>query len=376
MLVSKSFNHKACLTLPMQVSSMTRIAKLKTALTQAGFDGYLIFNGVNMLYFLGFPGTSALLVPPEGDPVVYVYSVNYEQAKAAGKRFNVQLVKSTENLLAKIVAQAKTCGVRKLCVDSLGVDAWRNLSKEFAGEDAVQVNVSFVQGLRKVKDREEIALMRRAGEITSEGMKAAAEAIKPGVKEYEVAGEIEYALRRCGAGPTAFETIVASGACSAFPHGGCSRREIRSGDLVVVDIGATFDYYCSDMTRTFVEGKPSAKQQKIYQTVLKAHDTAFEAIKAGAVIGSVDAAARKVIADAGYGEYFVHRLGHGVGLEVHEPPSLFSENKELLAAGNVVTDEPGIYIPGYGGVRIEDTVLVTAKDAEKLTCGPYSLCGV
>jgi len=359
------------------VTFLKRIDALKNkAFAEDGFNGYLVFNGANMLYFLGFPGTSALFVPSEGEGLVYVYSVNYEQAKAAGKGFNVQLVKSTENLLAKIAAQAKACGVKKLCVDSLSVDAWRNLSKEFAGEDAVQVNGSFVQGLRRVKDKEEIALMRRASEITGEGMKAAAEAVKPGVKEYEVAGEIEYAMRRSGAGPTAFETIVASGACSAFPHGGCSRREIQSGDLVVVDIGATFDYYCSDMTRTFVAGKPSAKQQKIYRTVLKAHDAAFDAIKAGAVIGDVDAVARKVIADAGYGEYFVHRLGHGVGLEVHEPPSMFSENKELLAAGNVVTDEPGIYIPGYGGVRIEDTVLVTAKGAEKLTSGPYSLCGV
>jgi Xaa-Pro aminopeptidase len=180
-------------------------------------------------------------------------------------------------------------------------------------------------------------------------------------------------MRRRGAGSTAFETIVASGACSAFPHGGCSCREIREGDLVVVDIGATYQHYCSDMTRTLVAGKPSAKQQKIYATVKAAQQKAFEAIKADVTVGDVDAVARQLITDAGYGEYFVHRLGHGVGLEVHEAPSMGPGGKEKLVAGCVVTDEPGIYIPGFGGVRIEDTVLVGKKESERLTVGSYSL---
>jgi Xaa-Pro aminopeptidase len=345
----------------------------KLALKEGNCNGHLVFNGMNQLYFLGFPGTSVLLVPEHDEPTVYVYGVNYEQAKAMGKGFNVQLVKSDENLLVKLAGQAKACGVKQLCVDALGVEAWRNLAKEFQDVNAVQVNGGFVQELRRVKDSEEIEFMRRAGELTSLGVEAAAEAVKSGVKEFEVAAEIEYAMRRRGAGPTAFESIVASGACSAFPHGGCSGRAICEGDLVVVDIGATYNYYCSDMTRTFVAGKASAKQQKIYSVVQAAQQKAFEAMKAGAVIGDVDAAARQLIAEAGYVEYFVHRLGHGVGLEVHEAPSLYSGSKEVLGVGNVVTDEPGIYIPGFGGVRIEDTVLITEKGAEKLTAGPYSL---
>jgi Xaa-Pro dipeptidase len=234
----------------------------------------------------------------------------------------------------------------------------------------VEVNNSIVQTLRMVKDKQELEYMRKAAELTSRGMEAAVETVKPGMKEYEVAAEIEYAMRKRGAGPTAFETIVASGAWSAFPHGGCSGREIRAGDLVVVDIGATFNFYCSDMTRTFVAGQPSEKQQKIYDTVKAAQQNALKTIKTGMPIPEVDSAARKVIEAAGYGEFFVHRLGHGVGLEVHEPPTLNQTNKDLLAAGNVVTVEPGIYLPGYGGVRIEDTVLVTTKGAEKLTSGP------
>ena len=160
---------------------------------------------------------------------------------------------------------------------------------------------------------------------------------------------------------------------SAFPHGSCSDRTIREGDLVVVDLGATYNFYRSDMTRTFTAGKPTEKQKKIYETVKLAHQKAFEAIKPNIPAKEVDAAARQVIEAAGYGEFFVHNLGHGVGLEIHEAPTLSPDSKDTLAVGNVVTDEPGIYLPGYGGVRIEDTVLVTRDGAEKLTSGPYTL---
>jgi Xaa-Pro aminopeptidase len=356
------------------VRRLKRITALKKlAFTENGFDGYLIFNSTNLLYFTGFTGATSLLIPADGESTLYVYGVNYEQAKAKTKDFRVELVKGNENLMAKIAKQAQEYKVKKLAVDVLGVESWRVLAKEFGAETALEVNSSFVQALRKVKDKQEIELMRKAGELTSSGMKAASEAVKPGVKEYEVAAEIEYAMRKGGSGGTAFETIVASCLSSAFPHGGCSDREIRRGDFVIVDIGATYKYYCSDMTRTFVAGKPSAKQQKIYNIVRTAQEIAFTIMKAGVAVSDVDSAARKVIADAGYGDYFVHRLGHGVGLEVHELPTLSQMSKDLLVAGNVVTIEPGIYLPGFGGVRIEDTVLVKRNDAEKLTIGPYSL---
>ncbi len=352
---------------------LKRVNALKeAAFEEGGFDGYLIFNGINQLYFLGFPGTSALLVPPDGEATLYVYSVNYEQAKAMGKGFNVELVKANENFLAKIAKKAVDCKIKKLAVDALGVQTWVNLIDELGGPK-VEVNNSHIESLRLVKDEVEIGLMRRAGELTGEGMKAAFEVVKPGAKEFEVAAQIEYAMRSRGAGPTAFESIVASGQCSAFPHGGCSGREIREGDLVVVDIGATYQYYCSDMTRTFVVGKPSSKQQKIYDTVKVAQQKAFEAAKAGVSAADLDAVARKFITAAGFGQYFVHRLGHGVGLEVHEPPSMSSTNKNKLVAGCVVTDEPGIYVPGFGGVRIEDTLLMGLHGAERLTTGPYNL---
>jgi Xaa-Pro aminopeptidase len=275
--------------------------------------------------------------------------------------------------MAKIAEKLKDSKIKKLAVDALSIEDWRALAKTTRGETWLKVAGNPICRLRKVKDATEIALMRRAGELTSEGMKAAYEVLSPGMKECEVAAEIEYAMRKRGSYGTAFETAVASGLCSAFPHGGCSDREIREGDLVVIDFGATYKFYRSDMTRTLVAGKPSEKQKKLYAIVKAAQEKAFEAIKPNVKAKDVDGAARKIIEAAGYGECFVHGLGHGVGLEIHEPPTLNASSKETLAAGNVVTDEPGIYLVGYGGVRIEDTVLVQKNGAEKLTDGPYDL---
>jgi Xaa-Pro dipeptidase len=275
--------------------------------------------------------------------------------------------------MAKIAKQTSAFEIKRLAVDVLNIESWRALSKFLGGEKMLAVDSGFLRGLRKVKDENEIELMRKAGELTSEGMRVAREVVAAGMKEHEVAAEIEYAMRKQGSYGTAFETIVASGSCSAYPHGGCSDREIRKGDLVVVDIGATYKYYHSDMTRTLVAGKPSEKQKKLNQIVKTAQEKAFEALKPNVKAKAVDATARKVIADAGYGEFFVHSLGHGVGLEVHEAPILSPESKDVLAVGNVVTVEPGIYLVGYGGIRIEDTVLVQRSGAEKLTKGPYVL---
>jgi len=355
---------------------MKRIDALKqVAFEKKGSDGFAVFNWANLLYLAGFSGAVALVIPRDGENTIYAYGANYEQAKAEGKGFRVELVKHDENLMAKIAENAKGCKIKKLAVDALSIDGWRALAKETMGETTLRVTRNLIWELRKVKDAEEIALMRRAGELTSEGMKATYEVLSPGMREYEVAAEIEYAMRKRGSYGTAFETIVASGVCSAFPHGGCCDRKIREGDLVVVDVGATYKFYRSDMTRTLVAGKPSEKQKKLYEIVKTAHEKAFEAMKPNVKAKNVDAVARKIIADAGYGECFVHGLGHGVGLEIHEPPTLNPCSKETLAAGNVVTDEPGIYLVDYGGVRIEDTVLMWKNGTKKLTYGSYSLGG-
>jgi Xaa-Pro aminopeptidase len=356
------------------VRVLKRVEALKQiAFEQKGFDGFLICNEANLLYFTGFSGASCLLIPKKGQNKIYVYSVNYEQAKAEGKSFQVDLVKRGENLMEKIATQVKTFKIKKLAVDTLNYENYSTLAKKLRGKTKLETQGNFIWELRKIKDEKELELMRKAGELTSEGMRVAYEVIKPGIKEYEVAGEIEYAMRKCGCWGTAFETIVASGVRSAFPHGGCTDKEIRRGDLVVVDIGAAYHYYRSDMTRTLVAGKPSEKQKKIYEILRLAQEKAFQAIKPKAKARDVDATARKAIEKAGYGKYFVHGLGHGVGLEVHEQPTLSPESKDKLTIGNVVTNEPGIYIVGFGGFRIEDTVLVKKGKAEKFTKGPYAL---
>jgi Xaa-Pro dipeptidase len=198
-------------------------------------------------------------------------------------------------------------------------------------------------------------------------MEAIRNCLKDDLREYEVAAEAAYAMRKEGAEDCAFPFIVASGPRSAYPHAGVSDRKIRRGDLVKIDMGAAYHEYRSDNTRTFIIGSPTKKQRTIYETVLEANEAALPEIKEGAAGIEVDKIAREIIEKAGFGEAFIHGLGHGVGLEVHEPPSLSKRSEDILQVGNVVSNEPGIYLKGFGGVRIEDTVLVTPLGPERLT---------
>jgi Xaa-Pro aminopeptidase len=352
---------------------MPRINVLKEVSLQQKLDGFLVFNASNILYFTGIPGTSALLVPRDGQSTIYVYNVNYEQAKTEGKNFRVELVKHDEKLSDKIVSQAQEYGIKNLAIDTMTAEGWRNLAKTAKGKTKLSIKGSLISSLRAIKDQSEIELLRKAADLTSEGMKKAYEVLAPGMKECEVAAEIEYIMRRLGSSGTAFETAVSSGPNSAFPHGGCSDRIINQGDLVVLDFGAVHKFYRSDITRTLVAGEPSDKQRKLHALVREAQDAAFKVIEPNIKAKDVDAAGRQLIEAAGYGNYFVHGLGHGVGLDIHESPILNPSSKEKLVAGNVVTNEPGIYLPGYGGVRIEDTILVLQDGAERLTRGPYGL---
>jgi Xaa-Pro dipeptidase len=328
------------------------------------YDYFAIFNSTNITYFTGFLGATALLTPPAGESTLYVSEVMYEQAKAETCGLNIELMKRGENLMERI---AKKTAPTKLGIDTLPIESWRALAKAVGSEEKLEPAANIIRNLRLIKDEQEIKLITEACKLAMIGMEIAAETVRPGITEKEVAAEVEYAMRKAGSEGTSFDTIIASGANSAFPHGSCSNRTIQNGDLVVVDLGATHQFYRSDMTRTFIAGKPTEKQKKIYETVKLAQQKAFESIRPEIAANQVDAVARKVIEDAGFGEFFVHGLGHGVGLEVHEPPVLSPSSKDVLAAGNVVTNEPGIYVPRFGGVRIEDTVVVTENGADKLT---------
>lgn len=349
-----------------------RVQNLQKSLEKGKLDGYLVSNDITILYFTGFLGGYRLLVPADGEAVLYVYSVNYEAAKDLAKNCIVELLERGEDADKRLASKARELKLRSIGFDSLEFSAHDKLQKALKGIKLVSAS-QMVLNLRKVKDTSELTCIRRAAELTDVAAKTAAEALKPGIREYELAAKVEYAMRARGSEGTAFDTIVASGPRSAFCHGGCTSRKIQRGELIQFDVGARYCHYAADLTRTFVIGKPTPKQRRIYEVVKEAQEMAFHEIRDGVKARLVDATARKLIEKNGFGENFPHGLGHGVGLEVHEQPTLNAVSKDVLAAGNVVTDEPGIYIVGYGGIRIEDTVVVKKEGAEKLTKAPYNL---
>ena len=218
-----------------------------------------------------------------------------------------------------------------------------------------------------VKDESEIARIRAAVVLGAKLFDRAMEVLRPGAKEVEVAAEMELAARRAGAEEMSFPTIIASGARSALPHGRASQQAIPSDAFVVCDFGVILSSYCSDQTRTVWVGKPSDEARQAYEAVREAQQAAVEAVKPGIAVGEVDAAARQVLQKAGFGRYFTHSTGHGVGLEIHESPRVAKGQREILQPGMVITIEPGVYFPGKWGVRIEDMVAVTAGGCEILT---------
>jgi len=349
-----------------------RIDSLKRLFETEKLDGYLVAREINLVYFTNYLSEGKLLVPRDGESILYVDGRFYEEAQENAKGCKIELSKKKGALNEMVQSQMKDLKLKHVGFDSLDAAVYLNFSKALDKTELIPKNET-VMRLRSVKDEQEIECIRKAAELTGEGMKAAIETVRPGLREYEIAAEAEYKMRKSGSGMLAFDTIVAGGSHSAFPHARCADYRIKKGDLVVIDIGASFQRYKADMTRTVVAGKPSPKQEKIYKIVKDAQEKAFQSVKAGAKCIDVDAVARRHIEKEGYGEYFVHGLGHGVGLEVHEsPPTLSSESKDVLESGNVVTVEPGIYIVDFGGVRIEDTVLVKKDGAERLTKATYN----
>jgi Xaa-Pro aminopeptidase len=230
-----------------------------------------------------------------------------------------------------------------------------------------------LKNLRAVKDEAEMALTRAAIDLSSKAFLHIIEMLGDGVVEKEVALEMEFFMKRAGVQALGFDIIIASGRRSALPHGRASEKRIENGDFILIDFGSDFRGYHSDQTRTLICGKSSPEQKKIYQIVKDAHDRAIEKVRPGIPICEIDSAARDYIRDQGYGDYFGHGTGHGIGLAIHEDPAVNGENKDLLREGMVFTIEPGIYIPDWGGVRIEDMVRVTSQGVEVLTYLPTEL---
>lgn len=351
---------------------VNRIPILKKSFDKGQIDAYAVADETNMLYLTGFEGATCLLVTADCDSILYVFGTNYEDAKASVKNCTVELMQRGEDPFKRIAAHCRKLRLRRVGFDSLNVAYYLTFKKNLR-KTQLKAAGQAIWDLRKVKDETEIRNMRKAAELTDIGAKTAVEVIKPGMREYEVAAEVEYAMRKLGSDGTAFETIVGSGLRSAYPHGGCTGKKIRKGELIQFDVGARYQHYAADLSRTYLIGKPTPKQQKMYKVVMEAQEKAFQKIREGVKAKQVDAVARKIIKGHGFGENFPHGLGHGVGLNVHEPPMLNTASKDTLKAGNIITNEPGVYVVGYGGVRVEDTVLVKQNRAERLTKASYEL---
>lgn len=339
-------------------------------------DALILFKPENIFYFSGFFSTSFmyLFIPLDGRPFAVVSQLEFEAAKNTIKDFSILEAKKQEDFEKTFSNLQKDLKIKKLGFeeDFLTVNIKEKLEKNSEGINFVPAS-NIVKKLRAVKSRSEIEIIRRAVKIADEGVKRAIDFISPGIREYEVAAEAEYVMRKMGSNGTSFDTIIASGNRSAFPHASCSDRKLENGDLVIIDLGVRYKNYCSDISRTCTVGTPSSKQEELFQTVLNAQQKAIEIIRPGVKASEIDEAAREVIKVAGYGDFFVHSFGHGIGIEVHEYPSLSSSSKDTIESDMVFTAEPGVYIPNFGGCRIEDMVHVRDDGYEILSCSPRYL---
>lgn len=350
----------------------TRQGNARKVLDFCHLDGILFVSLENIRYLCGFTGSDGAFVITRKESFFLTDSRYWTQADEEVRGVKIIHYKKKMEGINSLLIDLK---LREIGFESaaLPFSAYRFLTERLAGEARLLPLEEELRNLRAVKDAHELALIRRAIEISSNAFSQATEMLKEGVVEREIALEMEFLMKRDGADAIGFDIILASGKRSALPHGKASGKRIEKGDLILIDFGSGFQGYHSDQTRTVVCSHPSPEQQKIYQIVKEAHDRAIEKVRPGITIGEVDGAARDHIRNQGYGEYFGHSTGHGIGLAVHEDPVVNSENKALLQEGMVFTVEPGIYLPDQGGVRIEDMVLVTADGVEVLTYLPREL---
>lgn len=343
---------------------MKRLNRARREFTRLGVDSFLVANPLNIRYLTGFTGTGAILLILKRKAKLYITKLNLEQALIEVR--GCEIVSDEEE---PIIQAANFCLSKR--IKTLGYESqmtyasYRKLRKLCKGIKLKPIG-NLVENMRITKE-EEIEFIKKSAKITSQVYKEILPLIEPGIRELDLAAEIEYRFRKKGADWAAFPPIVASGPNSSLPHASPGRRKIKRGDFLIIDMGVYYKGYASDMTRTLVIGKPSQKQKKVYLAVREAQESAIKKAKPGIFCKELDRVARDVISRWGFGERFIHSLGHGVGLAVHELPFLSSKSTYRLKPGMVVTVEPGVYIPKWGGVRIEDTVLVGRDGVTILT---------
>jgi Xaa-Pro aminopeptidase len=351
-----------------------RVRALRELLRAGQLDGLLLTSLPNIRYLTGFTGSSALLLVTEQE-LLFITDFRYATQ-----------VRSEVGDLARITIEGQSlwAGLWRLlpeqhALEVIGFEAAHLLYRDYerlqsAGAHwAWQPTSELVESLRERKDSDEVALIAAAAQVATRALERTLAQVRVGMTELEVAGVLERALREEGSVGFPFETIVASGPRSALPHARAASRALEPGDFLLLDFGAIVDGYCADITRTFVVGRASEEQRAVYDVVRGANARAVSAVRAGMLGRDADALARGYIEERGYGAEFGHSLGHGIGLEVHEAPRLAKTAEAPLHEGAVVTIEPGIYRAGWGGIRIEDDVVLGAEGAELLTAFPREL---
>lgn len=335
---------------------------INNILKQKSLEAIIITSPENLYYFSGFTGGEGLLVFTPEKKYIIVDGRYTIQAKEQAKDFEVIEYKI---LPYKIIADM---GFDKIGFEdkTISYNSFKMMSRAMPAVTTIGVSDELNE-YRKVKSQEECKNIRRAQQIGDMAFEHILPFIKPGISEREIALELEYFMKKQGASALSFDTIVAVGERSALPHANLTDTKVEEGKVVLMDYGCVYSEYCSDMTRTVAVGHADDKTKNIYDTVLSAQLEAIGTIKAGVNNKDVDKVARDIITNAGYGENFTHSLGHGVGLEIHEQPNLSPRSVDILKSGNIVTVEPGIYIEGFCGVRIEDLVMVTEDGCENFT---------
>jgi Xaa-Pro aminopeptidase len=339
---------------------------------QYQWDGILISKSENQFYLSGFTGEGLMLISHQQAALITDFRYG-QQAKSEAPDFEVIDLKNGKSHLSTASDLIKKLEISNLAIEShhLTVKALTDLRSLLSAINVSSIKISetsgIIEDMRSIKGQREIQTIKKAQEITDKTFVHILDFIKPGISEIDITCEIEYYMKKNGAQGPAFKPIVVSGLRSSLPHGEPTSKKLVPGDFITLDFGARYDYYCSDMTRTIFLGKPTSKQVQIYNIVIEAQKRAIDSIKPGFLSNEIDKVARSLIEENGFGDFFGHGLGHGVGIEVHENPKLSHKSETKLEPGMVITVEPGIYIENFGGVRIEDMVIVTFDGCVNLT---------
>ncbi|MHC1721131.1 MAG: M24 family metallopeptidase [Clostridiaceae bacterium] len=350
-----------------------RIIKLREKMAAANIDAAFLAGDYNRNYLSGFTGSESYSLITMEKAFFITDSRYFEQAGQQVKDYELIVTEKNKTMAEFISDITVKCKVKNLGFedDVLSYKCYSEYKSRLKCEFVPLKGI--VEELRTIKDSSEIDTMKKAAAIADKAFSHIIEYIKPGMTEREIGLELEIHMKRNGATGLSFPSIVASGARSSLPHGEATDKRISEGEFLTMDFGCIYKEYCSDMTRTIVIGKPTEKMTEIYNIVLEAQQLAAEYFREGAVAVEVDSVARNYIEKHGYGEYFGHGLGHGVGRQIHEAPTVGFRNGRILKAGMVVTNEPGIYLPGFGGVRIEDILIITKEGSEVMSKSPKNL---